>query len=179
MSVLRVFVPSDLFFSFQKDSIGRPCNWSCVVRLGPMTPLVFESSLESFDRNTRWVSLPRPFKYPNSTPWTCEPVVHFDARHPRPSVSGGAWQEPKNQMSSNGNSRPVGGHLACSNTLRPLRLRALFFLPPPLRHPGSASLPSRPKSWTAAWFQAHALWDAQPGPVPSSEPCRLLPLAEL
>lgn len=67
-------------------------------------------------------------------------------------VDGRSWQESKNQMTSDGNSRPVRGHLACSNKQT---IPALFLIPHP-RHPGSASLPSRPKSWTAAWFKARS-----------------------
>lgn len=108
-------------------------------------------------------------------PRTRDLLVHLDALHPQRSVDVRSWQGSKNQMTSNGNSRPVGGHLACSIKHSDHSASVLFLsLFPHPRHPGSASLPSRPKCWTAAWFGACAL-----GPLPSREQCRLLPAAEL
>lgn len=54
----------------------------------------------------------------------------FDA-----AVDGRSWQESKNQMTSDGNSRRVGGHLACSNKHSDHSAFLLFFFslsfPPP------------------------------------------------
>lgn len=56
-----------------------------------------------------------------------------DGRLPQRGVSGGAWQECKNQMTSNGNSRAVGGRQAISlaliNTQTPFCSPALSFFP--------------------------------------------------
>lgn len=71
--------------------------------------------------------------------------VVSDAGPPHCGVSGGAWQECKNQMTSNGNCRAVGGRRTISfaliNTLTPLHSPALslFDFPPQL---GSVSLPA-------------------------------------
>ncbi|CAJ1076258.1 Hypothetical predicted protein [Xyrichtys novacula] len=82
----------------------------------------------------------------------------------QPGVSAGAWQECKNQMTSNGNSRAVGGRQAISLALiniQSIQSYSLYFfsslLAQLVSQPGSASPPPHPECWAAAWFWAYRL----------------------